>query len=46
MFQLAFVAVLFQLRARGPPFRPLLQLPKRRATAPGDAGPLPLFIYV
>ena len=33
MFQFAFPAALFQLRARGPVIKPLLQLPKRRATA-------------
>lgn len=50
MFQFAFVAVLFQLRARGPVLvAPLLQLPKRRATAQGGVGFLPcylIFFYV
>ncbi len=32
MFQLAFPAELFQLRARASPQVPLLQLPNRRAT--------------
>lgn len=41
MFQLAFVAVLFTFKARKPSFVPLLQLPNRRATARGDADPLP-----
>lgn len=41
MFQFAFPAVLFQLRARGPQIRPLLQLPNRRATARGDVAFLP-----
>jgi len=41
MFQFALPAVLFKFRARGPAFRPLLQLPKRRATAQGAATPSP-----
>lgn len=41
MFQFVFVAVLFQLRARGPAERPLLHLPNRRATAQGDVVLLP-----
>lgn len=32
MFQFAFVAVLFQFRARKPQFSPLLQFPNRRQT--------------
>lgn len=32
MFQFAFPTALFQLRVRRPAFRPLLQLPNRRAT--------------
>lgn len=43
MFQFAFVAVLFKLRARGPSIKPLLQLPKRRATARGDVDFLPCY---
>lgn len=43
MFQFAFVAVLFQFRARKPQLSPLLQLPNRRQTPPpGDAVPIPL----
>ena len=45
MFQFAFVAALFQFRARGPPLLPLLQLPNRRATAQADAGFIPCYIY-
>lgn len=46
MFQFAFVAVLFQFRARKPQLRPLLQLPNRRQTPPGDAVPIPLYFVV
>ena len=47
MFQFAFVAVLFQFRARGPQLRPLLQFPNRRQTPPGDAVPIPLyFVFI
>ena len=46
MFQFALEAVLFQLRARGPSFRPLLQLPNRRATPRGDACSLPCYLFV
>ena len=44
MFQFAFPAALFQLRARGPVIKPLLQLPKRRATAQSDACSLPCYL--
>ncbi len=43
MFQFAFVALLFQFRARKPQLSPLLQLPNRRQTPPGDAVPIPLY---
>ena len=43
MFQFAFVTLLFQFRARGPQLSPLLQLPNRRQTPPGDAAPIPLY---
>lgn len=46
MFQFAFVAVLFQFRARKPQLSPLLQLPNRRQTPPGDAVPIPLYFVV
>ena len=46
MFQFALEAALFQLRARGPSFRPLLQLPNRRATPRGDACSLPCYLFV
>lgn len=47
MFQFAFPALLFQLRARGPQLRPLLQFPNRRQTPPGDAVPIPLcFVFI
>ena len=42
MFQLAFVAVLFKFKYRGPSLVPLLQLPNRRATAPERRRPAPL----
>ena len=45
MFQFEFVAVLFRLRARGPSFRPLLQLPNRRATARGDTDSFPCYLF-
>ena len=45
MFQFALAAVLFKFRARGPSFRPLLQLPNRRATAQGDAAPSPYCVF-
>lgn len=43
MFQFAFEAVLFKFNARTPSMRPLLQLPNRRATAQGDADPIPFY---
>ena len=47
MFQFAFAAVLFQFRARKPQMSPLLQLPNRRQTPPGDAAPIPLyFVFI
>lgn len=46
MFQFAFLAVLFQFRARKPQLRPLLQFPNRRQTPPGDAVPIPLYFVV
>lgn len=47
MFQFAFVALLFQFRARGPQLRPLLQFPNRRQTPQGDAAPIPLyFVFI
>ncbi len=46
MFQLAFVATLFRLSVRGPSFRPLLQLPNRRATARGVAGFIPCYYLI
>lgn len=46
MFQFALEAVLFQLRARWPSFRPLLQLPNRRATPRGDVCSLPCYLFV
>ena len=44
MFQFAFVAELFKFNARGPPFVPAEQFANRRATALGDAGPLPCYL--
>ena len=46
MFQFAFVAVLFQFRARKPQLSPLLQFPNRRQMPPGDAAPIPLYFVV
>ena len=46
MFQFAFVALLFQFRARKPQASPLLQFPNRRQTPPGGAAPIPLYFVV
>ena len=43
MFQFALEAVLFKFNAREPQIDPLLQLPNRRATAQGDADPIPFY---
>ena len=44
MFQFALEAALFKFNARGPSIAPLLQLPNRRATAPKDAAPSPVYL--